>query len=108
MDAAIVAAVKIREKEMFIIFFWKTGTWIVSRAGRSSGNVGNRRNNVSRLPWKMWIPDFLLVKRTARIGCFHELESNAPATVPSLHQINPARFVAAVGVVIACKKIAIL
>ena len=56
----------------------------------------------------MGIPKFLRVERSARVGTFHELIADAPAAIAAFHDINPARLIAAVGVVVAGEQVAVL
>ncbi len=109
VDAAIGAtAAKIHQKEMILELIGQSGAREKGHARRTGGDVRDRGNDVGRLPLEMRIPKFLRVERSARVGAFHELIADAPAAVAAFHHVNPARLIAAVGVVVAGEQVSVL
>src|SRR5262249_26527481 len=99
---------EIHEKEMFFEAGRQACSRKIRNPRRASGDVGNRRNDICRLTWKRWIPQPFGIERPARIRVLHELEADTPATVAPFNHVNPARLIAAVGVIVARKEIPIL
>ena len=109
VDAAVgTTAAEVHQKEMALELIGQSGPRKKGHAGRTGGDIGNWRNDVGRLAVKMRIPKFLRVERSPRVGTLHELIADAPAAVAAFHDVNPARLIAAVGVVVAGEKISVL
>src|SRR5687768_3557773 len=54
------------------------------------------------------MPHFFRIPCAASVGAVEELPADAPTAVAAFDEVNDARAVAAIGIVIACEKIAVL
>src|SRR5213594_3633940 len=109
MDATVgCATAKVHQEEMTPVLVWEAGPGIEAQPRRTVGDIRDRGNDVGGLPFERWIPESLGAPWTARIGAFEKLVADAPAAVAAFDQVDPARLVAAVGIVVAGEQISIL
>jgi hypothetical protein len=91
---------------MFLVARRQTDARIVGKAGRAVADVGDGRERPRDL--RIGIAHALGKPWAARVGRVDELPADAPSAVAALDRVNPARRIAAVGIVFAGPKIAIL
>src|SRR5437870_4307704 len=109
MNAAVYGApAEIHQKKMVLKSRWQAGARKIGHPRGTTGDIGNRRDNIGRLAVKMRVPEFLVVEWPSRIRIFHELIADAPATVAPFDDINPSCFIAAVRIVVTCEEIPVL
>ena len=81
---------------------------VISQPGWAIGDVGDRRDDVRRLAGERGIPEPFLVPGASAVRRFDELVADPPSAVAPFDHVNPASLVAAVGVIVAGKEVAIL
>src|SRR5262249_54875719 len=79
---------------------------VISQPGRPVSEVGDWRNDVRRLTGERRVPELFLIPRPTRVRRLEELVTDPPAAVAPFDEIDPARAVAAVGVILAGKEVA--
>src|SRR5688500_7977389 len=101
MNAAGSAAAEIAQKKSAAVVIGQSGAGIIRQAGGAVAEVGDGRDDVCGLALKMRVPQTLGVPRAAAGRRGEGLVADPPAAVATFHNINPARAIAAVAVVVA-------
>src|SRR5258706_13124081 len=108
MNAAARATAEIAQEEVFPVAVRQTCAGKIGQAGRFIGKGRNGRNNKSGLSIKLRIAKALGHPNTAGVRRVDKLVTHAPSTVATFHNVDPARRIAAVGIVVAREKISVL
>ena len=105
-DAAGRGRAPIGEKKVAVVTARKARAGIEREAARTRAGVAQRRQMPRGLAGPGHVPEALAVPRTREFRALQVLKTDAPAVVGALDNLQPARAIADVGVVVADKKIA--
>ena len=105
-DAAGGGGAPVGEEEMVVVTAREAGAGIEGHAARTRAGVAERRQMPRGLAGVGQVPEAFGVPRTREFHALHVLITNAPAVVGALDDLQPARAVADVGVVVAHEEIA--
>jgi hypothetical protein len=91
---------------MIIVFLRQANPGIICQSGRTSGDVGQRRDDVADFPGFFRVPHLFGIPWTPLHRLVDELKTDAPPAIAPFHQVNPPRLVAGVRVIVAGKQVA--